>query len=185
MAKKINGIGDAAVESKTGKNWAEWLAVLDRAGAAKMSHKEIAAYLSSKQKCPSWWCQMVAVGYEQERGLRDKHQKPGGYSASASKVVGAPVNRLYAAWSDESIRGRWLPKARLQIRKATPNKSLRIAWDDGKTSVSVLFHAKGDAKSQVALEHDKLPESDDVERMKAHWKKALQKLADLLESQDD
>ena len=58
-----------------------------------MSHKEIAVYISEKEGCPSWWCQMVTVGYEQERGLREKHQKPDGYSVSASKTVAVPVKQ--------------------------------------------------------------------------------------------
>ena len=39
--KQKPGIGDEAVRAKTGRDWAEWLAVLDAAGAAKMTHKEI------------------------------------------------------------------------------------------------------------------------------------------------
>ena len=34
-----------AVKAKTGKDWAGWFAVLDRAGARKMSHTEIATRL--------------------------------------------------------------------------------------------------------------------------------------------
>jgi hypothetical protein len=42
-AKKTAGISDHAVQTKTGKTWAEWCAVLDKAGAAKWPHKQIAA----------------------------------------------------------------------------------------------------------------------------------------------
>jgi hypothetical protein len=176
VAKKINNIGDEALQEKTGKDWAEWLAILDKAGAAKMSHKEIASYLSKEQSCPSWWCQMVAVGYEQERGLRDKHQKPDGYSVSASKTVAVPVAQLFEAWTDEEIRKRWLPKAKLQIRKAMSPKSLRISWGDGETSVSVNFYPKGSEKSQVALEHDKLPDPEALSSTKTYWGEALERL---------
>jgi uncharacterized protein YndB with AHSA1/START domain len=182
IAKKINGIGDEAVQEKTGKSWTEWFAILDSAGAKEMSHKEIAAYLKSEQKCPPWWGQMVTVGYEQERGLRDKHQKPDGYSVSASKTVAVPVATLYEAWTDATIRERWLPGAELEIRKATPAKSLRITWGDGTTSVSVLFYAKGAEKSQVAIEHDKLPDQKDVARLKTYWSEALDRLKTAVES---
>lgn len=183
-ARKINGIGDDAVRAKTGKGWAEWLAVLDRAGAAKMSHKEIAAYLHELQNCPGWWCQMVAVGYEQERGLRDRHQKPDGYSVGASKTVAVPVARLYAAWSDAKLRARWLPGVELAVRKATSPKSLRAGWSDGKTTLSVLFYAKGEAKSQVAVEHDKLADAKAAARMKTYWGEALDRLKAELEGGD-
>lgn len=36
---------DTAVQAKTGKNWQQWFAILDRADAMKkISHKEMAAY---------------------------------------------------------------------------------------------------------------------------------------------
>ena len=74
------GISADAVRAKTGKGWAEWFAVLDQAGAAKWPHKEIASFLH-EQECGDWWSQMVAVGYEQARGLRVKHQTADGFTA--------------------------------------------------------------------------------------------------------
>jgi hypothetical protein len=179
--KKINGIGNDAVLEKTGKGWTEWFAILDRAGAAKMSHREIATYLSERQSCPPWWGQMVTVGYEQERGLREKHQKPDGYSASASKTVAVPVTELYEAWVDEKIRRRWLPGVAFVIRKATAPKSLRITPEDGQSDLSVMFYAKGEDKSQVAIEHDKLGTREDVARSKTYWGEALDRLKAMLE----
>jgi hypothetical protein len=66
------------------------------------------------------------------------------------------------------------------IRKATPEKSMRITWSDGKTRVSVNFYAKGEAKSQVALEHEKLPDAKAVAKMKTSWAAALERLQELL-----
>ena len=50
-------MSDAAVQAKTGKTWKEWFAILDRAGARKMAHKEIAAYLYRELQVPAWWSQ--------------------------------------------------------------------------------------------------------------------------------
>lgn len=83
-------IGDEAVRKKTGRDWKEWFAILDKAGAKKMAHKEIAQHLGSIGM-PGWWAQMVAVSYEQERGLREKYQQAGGYSAGASRTFAVPV----------------------------------------------------------------------------------------------
>src|SRR5215467_13039500 len=111
--KETKRSSDEAVKAKTGKVWAEWFKILDKAGAKKMPHKEIALYLYEKQKLPAWWCQMVAVGYEQERGLRQKFQKcDGEFSASRSRTMAAPLAKAYAAWTDEKLRNRWLPNAK-------------------------------------------------------------------------
>ena len=165
-------VGDTALKIKTGKTWAEWFAVLDKAGAAKMSHTEVAAHLYEKLHCPGWWNQMVAVGYEQARGLREKHQKPDGYEISVSRVVAASAAALFKAWKDPKARRRWLRES-ITIRKATTGKSMRITWADGKTGLEVNFYSKGSGKSQVVVQHGKLPDSKAAARMKAYWAKTL------------
>lgn len=73
-------MSDKAVKTKTGKDWRQWFSILDKAGARKMSHKEIAEYLYRRRGVPDcWWSQMVTVTYEQSRGLREKHQRADGY----------------------------------------------------------------------------------------------------------
>jgi uncharacterized protein YndB with AHSA1/START domain len=173
-------MSDEAVESKTGKNWSRWFKHLDAAGGKKMTHQEIAAHLSDKHDVRPWWTQMIAVTYEQARGLRDKHQKPEGYEISVSRTVDAPIGKAYKAWTDEKIRKKWLP-AKLTIRKATPNKSIRISWEDGKTSVAVGFLAKGSAKCQVVAQHSKLADAKAAAKMKKFWGEALDGLKELIE----
>ena len=175
------GIGNDAVQSKTGKGWQQWFALLDKAGAQKMTHAEIAKHLYDKLGVPGWWNQMVAVAYEQQRGLREKHQKPGGYEASSSKTIHAPLSALYRAWNDPKTRSRWLGESGIVIRKATPEKSLRITWADGTTSVAVNFYPKADGKSQVTLQHGKLPDATEFKKKKAYWADKLNQLKELLE----
>ena len=179
---KVAGISSATVQAKTGKTWAEWIKILDAAGAKKMSHPEIVALLGEQHGVGDWWQQMVTVGYEQYKGLRAKHQKPEGFQVSGSKTVNVPVAALYRAWSDEAARARWLKRRKLVIRTARPGKSIRAAWSDGKTSIDANFYAKGDSKSQVSVQHSKLPSAGEAAKMKAFWAKALQNLKELLES---
>ena len=171
----IAGISTEAVQVKTGKGWAEWIAILDQAGAKEMAHKDIAIYLAEKQSVPDWWCQMVTVGYEQARGLRGKHQKPEGYQISRSKTLSSPAAMLYAAWADKRKRTRWLKEA-LTIRTATPDKSLRILWGDGKTNLDVNFYPKGEGKCQVVVQHSKIANAKAAEKLKAYWTEALDHL---------
>ena len=180
--KKTAPMSDAAVQKSTGKTWAEWFEILDKAGAKKMNHTQIAAHLRDDLGCSAWWSQMVAVGYERDRGLREKHQKPDGYHISASKTIAAPVSAAYKAWQDAKSRTRWLAKAAFTVRTAIPNRSLRITWVDGKTSVEVTFLAKGASKSQVVVDHRKLADAKAAARMKQHWGAALDRLKCVLET---
>jgi uncharacterized protein YndB with AHSA1/START domain len=180
---KAAGISSEAAQAKTGKSLDEWFALLDKAGAADWPHKDIAAHLYDVCGCPGWWCQMIAVGYEQTRGIRVKNQGcAGDFTANASKTIAVPVASLYKSWSDPDSFYRWLPDAaRMTVRKATLNKSIRITWIDGRSSVEVYFWVKGRAKTQVAVQHSKLENVDDVARWKEYWAAALLKLQALLE----
>jgi hypothetical protein len=174
-------MSDAAVQSKTGKTWKEWFAILDKAGAKQLTHQEIVKYLNTKHGVGPWWQQMVTVSYERARGLRDLHQKPGGYEISVSRTINVPISMLYNAFADDKARNAWLPEQGLAVRKATANKSMRVTWNDVKTSLEISFLAKGDDKSQVVVQHSKLPNARASTTMKTYWRKALDRLRASLE----
>jgi uncharacterized protein YndB with AHSA1/START domain len=183
MARKSNTsprIGDDAVKGKTGQTWDEWFKILDAAGGKNLNHQQLVSRLGRQHGIGPWWQQMIAVTYEQSRGLRQKHEKPGGYEISVSRILVAPLSKAYKAWTDEKARKQWLP-ANLQVRKATANKSLRITWEDEKTSVAVAFLPKAAGKCQVVAQHSKLPDARAADKMKIFWAKALDRLKETIE----
>lgn len=180
MPAAKSSISSAAVEAKTGKPLESWFRLLDKAKANTWPHRETAAWLHAAHALPGWWCQMITVEYERARGLREVNQKCNGqFAASASKTLPVPVASLYHAWNNTRLRAQWLGGAKLTVRTATENKSMRITWPDG-SSVNVNFWNKGPAKSQVSIDHDKLPDAAAVAQSKAHWKEALARLSTLL-----
>ena len=106
---KVGGMSDASVSKATGRTWAQWVGLLDRVGAARKPHPEIAKYVSSLGT-PGWWSQMVTVGYERIRGLRDRGQRRGGgYGATKSRTFNVPAAQLFNAFANARQRRRWLP----------------------------------------------------------------------------
>jgi len=174
----LAGVSDETVREKTGRTWREWVRVLDAIDAASKPHREIAAHVHEAHGIPGWWAQTVTVGYERIRGLRDVGQRRGGgYELTKSKTLPVPLARLYRAFSSPAARRRWLPGDRVTVKKATPGKSMRLLWEDG-TPVEVYFTAKGDLKSQVALQHRALATKEDAAGMKAFWAERLASLAE-------
>jgi hypothetical protein len=181
----MNGIqrtSNEAVERATGRDYGGWFGLLDAWGAAEHKHGEIAAWLTDEHGMDGWWAQTVTVEFERARGLR----APGGgrdglFSASASKTVAVPVERLFAAFVDPALRTRWLPGAELRERTSQPGRSARFDWEDGTTRLIVGFTAKGEAKSQVALEHERLPDAAAAEKQRAYWRERMVALKTLLE----
>jgi uncharacterized protein YndB with AHSA1/START domain len=175
---KLAGMSDAVVKEKTGRTWAEWVKTLDAARAAEMPHREIAKHVSSLGT-PSWWTQMVSVGYERIRGLRVKGQLRGGtYQVSRSRTFAIPVETLFDAFVNARTRRRWLP-VKITVRTARPHKSLRMTWEDG-TLALFGFTAKGSAKSAVAVQHEKLPDQATATALKKAWGEHFDRLAEIL-----
>lgn len=166
------GISSEAVLKATGKDREAWFTILDAWGAAQHTHAEIAEYLHKDQDVSPWWCQMVTVEYERARGLRAAHQKSDGFAVSVSKVLPYPVEQVFAAWQDKQ-RKKWLPET-ITVTTQTANKTIRGKLLDD-TRVSLGFYPKKE-KVQVALQQEKLKSAAAVEKQRAFWKNAFERL---------
>jgi uncharacterized protein YndB with AHSA1/START domain len=176
----VAGMSDEAVKAKTGCNWRSWVNALDHVRANQWPHGAIAEYVYDKYQLDGWWAQMVTVGYERIRGLREKgQQRSGEYEATKSRTVPVSLSRLFRAFSQPRLRSQWLPNVTLTVRKATTNKSIRITWEDG-TSVEGWFTAKERSKAQVQVQHRKLPDRETANRLKRFWTERLDALEALL-----
>ncbi|MGH9373688.1 MAG: hypothetical protein ACRD15_19380 [Vicinamibacterales bacterium] len=178
----LAGTADATIKAKTGCTWDRWVFALDHYGADRMSHRDIAALVSSKYKIDGWWAQMVTVGYERIRGLRARGQRrDGSYEVGKSRTFNVPLTTLFQAWADARLRGRWLDGTVGKVRTLMPKKSMRLDGQD-HTIVVVGFMSKGRSKSVVAVQHTKLRDRDTANRLKQYWSERLDALGDVLTS---
>jgi len=174
---------DEKIRLRTGRGWEEWFEMLDEWGAPDRTHRETARWLAEQQGLHplAWNVQAVAASYERARGLREVGEKDDGFAITVSRTVAVPVERLYDAFVGESDRPEWLPDGRLRERTAARPKSARFDWGDGDTRVNVTFLSKGEARSTAALEHRRLADANEAERMKAYWRERLTALKSMLE----
>ncbi|MGD8869630.1 MAG: hypothetical protein PVI01_18570 [Gemmatimonadales bacterium] len=175
----LAGMSDDAVRAGTGLTWEDWVEALDAISATALSHRETAKHVQREYGVSTWWAQTVTVGYERIRGLREIGQRRGGaFEANKSKTFPVPVDRLYRAFVQKRTRRRWLPDD-VTIRTSKREKSIRMAWADG-TPVDVDVTRKTDTKSQVAIQHRKLPSKAAATKMKEYWAERLAALAEVL-----
>ena len=171
--------GDEALRAATGKDWGEWLAVLDAAGAAKkgLDHQRVwDLAMQSLPETAAWWGQMVSVGYERARGLREKHESCSGeFQATLSRTLPVPLFAAFAAWADESLRGEWLDAPALSFTKLNPGKNIRARWPDGSL-LDIRFNATGPDRCQVVVDTMKLNDSQAVQQAKAFWQAQFERL---------
>ncbi len=174
-------VSDDKMLDATGKRHEEWFAILDDWGGTGRSHTEIARYVHGDLGVEGWWAQSITVSYERARGMRSVGQMKDGWTINASKTVDVPVEELFDAVQHPALRQGWLPDAELRERTATRPRSIRYDWEDGSTRVNVSFEAKGEKKATVFVSHERLPDADTADEMKAYWRAALAELKGLRE----
>jgi hypothetical protein len=179
LIKRVNGISNDAVKASTGRRWEEWFKILDKAGARMMEHQDIATHLREQLGMSPWWSRKITIGYEQERGLRAKHQRGNRYTVSRSKTLVARVEEVWGAWQEKAKLERWLPEVEFEVRNFRKNKVMHLRWSDG-TKVDVSFlECRG--KTKLLVCHGEISFEADRERRYAYWGDALARLKEIVE----
>jgi hypothetical protein len=147
-----------------------------------MSHSEIAKWLAESGAVESgWWAQMVTVGYEQARGMRKVNERPDGFSLSVSRTMPFGLVAVSGAWTDPERRMAWLPESgKLEITTASPGKGARGRWADDGSRLIVAFSRKGDDRTQVVVQVERLKSESEVEPRREMWRSALAALQESL-----
>jgi hypothetical protein len=175
--------GDAALRAATGKDWSEWLMLLDAAGAAAQNLDHTRMWELVMQSLPEsagWWGQMVAVGYERARGLREKHESCNGeFQATLSKTFQVPLFAAFAAWADAALRENWLDAPGLDFTKLNVGRNIRARWPDGSL-LDIRFNETGSGKCQIVVDTMKLADAEAVRHAKAFWQSQFEKLGKYL-----
>jgi uncharacterized protein YndB with AHSA1/START domain len=175
---------DETIRQRTGRGWEEWFDLLDQWGAAELPHREIARRVAAELGIVplAWNAQAITMSYERTRGLRVVGERSDGFTVTAQRTVAVPVERLFDAFADRSLRERWLPDDELRQRTATRPRSARFDWADGESRVHVTFVEKAEASSTVAVEHARLADAGAADRMRAFWRARLAALKSQLEA---
>jgi hypothetical protein len=157
---------DERIRERTGRGWEEWFDRIDEWG--ELTHREIARRIAAELGIDplAWNAQAITMSYERTRGGRLAGQRDDGFAVTATKTLPVPVEQLFDAF---------LAQAELSERTSTRPKSARFDWGDSR--VNAVFAAKGEASSTVSVEHRRLADPDEAERMKAFWRERLPQLA--------
>ena len=171
-------MSDDSIRKGTGRSWDDWFRRLDAWGATARTHTEIARHVRDTEGIDGWWAQSVTVGYEWARGMRDRHETPGGYQVSVTKTIAATADDVWRDFVEPARRNRWLAPGTLRTRPGTGTvgRSARFDAVDGRL-VHIWIEAKGD-RSSVAVTCERLAGPDEVSAQRAVWRERLGHLAE-------
>lgn len=197
--EQVGRVSAASVQKGTGRNWSQWISLLNKQGAQNWTHKEIVAFLKKKYKLGPWWQQGVTTGYEIAIGRRIEGQnQKGQYSVTATKSLLVNHKKVWKWLTSTAGLSVWLrplgaltfkPKQVFEaeggvhgeVRTMKAGSRFRLAWYDPDydkaTFVQLLVVPKPKDKCIVAINHDNLPNTRMRNQMREQWKQALGLLA--------
>ncbi len=110
----------------------------------------------------------------------EKNRREDGYEISASRTVPVSLAALSKAVIPDAARTKWLPDPPMTVRKATPEKSLRITWHEPAGNVDLYLYPAGAGKAKIVIQHGRIATKAGAEAMRKMWGKALDRLVKLM-----
>jgi len=103
----------------------------------------------------------------------------GTVSVTVSRTIDASPSEVFRAFNDPKRR-QWSGLLGYRVVNAVAPRFLRLMMHDG-TLVSVSVGRKGNARCAVELEHTRLPNASEGERIKAEWRDGIARMAEQLD----
>ena len=198
----IGKVKSESVEKHTNKGWAEWLKILDKAGAKNWVNKEITAHLAKKHKLSPWWSQIVATGYliaigKKIDGVNDRGER----SLTATRTMNLSRKKMWEYLESPEGQALWLkplsdfefkPKCTFEtldgyfgeVRTVKAPTRARLTWQepewDKPTVVQIYVNPRPGEKCLLIFMHEKIRDGRTQEMLRAHWKNALEAIANAL-----
>jgi uncharacterized protein YndB with AHSA1/START domain len=194
----LERISPEALREATGQDWDGWLDVLDAAGAAEWSHKEIVSHLQREHgsETTSWWRQSIAVGYEQARGKRVLGEtRDAGFQVGVQRSIDASRTEAWELltsrpelWLGEGAAVAFEPGERYEVTDASgeirvvkPGERLRLTWQpadwEAPATVQLTLVESTSGKTAIQAHLERLPGGEAREAMRSRWREALERVA--------
>lgn len=190
--------------NNTGKNWDQWVELLDRAGAKNWTHQEIVAHLKRKHKLKVWWQQVIANGFSVAIGRRQEGQNlKGEFAVTITKTLNFSARKVWQFLNSAEGIALWLsPMGDFRLRKGCQyeiaggifgevrtikaGERARLTWNDEewpkKSVVQVMVLQRPNRKSLMVVMHEQLRDIRAREHLRAYWKTRLSAVAEALDT---
>jgi uncharacterized protein YndB with AHSA1/START domain len=191
-------VTEETCQEATGKTISEWIEEVNAQGASLKGRREAITWMKRSDTAKDiWWATTVWVEKERREGTVKKDGLAEGFNICATKMVAAPVDKVFAAfatpgpaaWFDGTVESdHSLTSAQGHTAKASrvrQDKDLRYVWQtkgiDSPTDLDVMF-AEKNGKTGITLSHSRIQTREEADGVRAAWGEALNKLKAELES---
>lgn len=194
-------IGDDAVAAATGREWSEWIELLDDWGAAEKGHAATARHLAAEHGLSGWWSQMVTVHYERTQGLREVGETASGhYQVGVQRTVHLAPDEAWERLTGADGLAAWLGDGAPssleegtdytladgttgEVRVVRDGSHVRLTWQPegwrAPSTLQVRVNEAASGRATLSFHHEQLPDAEHREALREHWRDALDRLVEL------
>lgn len=202
--EKVGRVPTDSVFKHTGRDWDDWIKILNIEGAQHWSYNEISKFLAKKFKLNLWWTNIVAYGYEVHIGRRiDGQNYKGLYAVTVTRSLSHPHLKVWNALMSPEGMQVWLkplsevlfiPKNTFEVeggifgevRTMKSPERVRFTWQDTDwekpTVVQLMVVTRPKDKSLIMIMHESIKTSALREEFRALWKKRIAEFEEFLKS---
>ena len=199
---QVGRVSTRSVRKGTGKDWIDWISIMNKAGARSWSHREMVAFLKKKYRLTQWWQQIVAHGFEVASGIRvDGQNSKGLYQVTSTKTIKVDSKKIWKFLTSKKGLAVWLKPLSPTLVKVGKHFEtadgffgefrtlkapvrLRMSWKDPNwakpTVLQIYCVARVQGNSILAFQHDGLKDSLVQAQMRRRWKRVVADIASAL-----
>lgn len=194
-------VTDDACKAATGRSFGEWFAHLDSIEGLKIGRRESVMTMLQPGNDP-WWPTTIYVAFEAHKGIKKKDGLAEGFSICSTKTISAPVEKVYATWTDPGkFKEMFGDNGKQEVKdggaiscdqgckgtftRIRENKDLRFTWEHpGCTApmqVDVMFQ-DNKGKTLMNVMTARIQTRAESDGLRNAWGEALSRLKVLAES---
>ncbi len=193
---------EASCKAATGKTIQEWFSEIDSIGGVSIGRRAVLEHMYGKYKVDVWWIATINWLYEAHKGAMEKDGRGKGFNICVTKTIAAPLEKLYAAWTDDALLSKWFGEATKAdvsdggsysnndgdcgtYKRVRPNKDLRFTWENPvhePSLVDVTFTDKGNGKTYLLVNLDRVQSRHEADGLRRAWGEAVDRLKALVEA---
>ena len=168
-------ISDQELVNETGKTWNQWFSEMERKNFDQLSVLDMSNELVLKYAMDEPVARLVALRYCQHIGHCSPTTTTSVFEVSVSKTFNYPLDEVYGRATD------WFEaENRMSLQQRINHKRLNCKWLSDNSNIDVKFLPKGQTKTKMVVQHDKLESETDVEIMRNFWKRSLPNMIETL-----
>ncbi len=187
---------EEACRENTGKTISEWIEEINAKGTGLKGRREAISWMYETTK-EVWWPTTIWVEKDRREGTVKKDGRAEGFNICCTKVIAAPLGRVFAAFSspgaaawfdgvvepDQSLKSDQGHTGR--ATRVRQDKDLRYVWQtvgvESPTELDIMF-AEKNGKTSITLSHSRIQAREEADGARAAWSEALAKLKAELEN---